>query len=183
MEDQKKLFFIDAETDGLHGPFISVAIIVTDAECNEIDRKYFGIKKDNLKILDKWTMEHVVPYLGDYEECLDENELLDAFWIEWTKYKDEARAVGDVVFPVEARLFQKCIDKNKLDRCFQGPFPLLDISNMLYANGVNPLIERSLYLKEHNIILDVNNSNFDVQHNALYDVRVMIEVYKYLKNK
>ena len=46
MLDKKTLFFIDAETDGLYGAFISVAIVVLDPECNEIERHYLGIKKE-----------------------------------------------------------------------------------------------------------------------------------------
>lgn len=29
---KKKLFFVDAETDGLYGTFLSIAVIVTDKE-------------------------------------------------------------------------------------------------------------------------------------------------------
>lgn len=37
---KKELFFVDAEMDGLYGTFLSIAVIVTDYEGNELERHY-----------------------------------------------------------------------------------------------------------------------------------------------
>ena len=171
---KNKLFFIDAETDGLNGSFISVAIIVTDMECKEIERLYCGISKEKLDVKDEWTIKNVLPILGQYEEVNNEEELLERVWQSWEKYSNCAYAIGDVIFPVEARLFQKCIMKNVSERGMQGPFPLLDLASLLYANKIDPLCDREKILC---------NQNDNLQHNALYDVETMIKIYKYLKEK
>lgn len=170
----KNLLFIDAETDGLYGPFISVAIIVTDSDCKEIERFYYGIKRENLNIKTQWVIENVVPYLGEYEECESEHELLKKVWEVWSKYKDTSYAIADVCFPVEARLFERCVGED-LARYYEGPFPLLDLSSFLYAKGVDPLIDRKKLVDEDTLL---RLSREGRQHNALYDIEIAIEIYK-----
>ena len=170
---KNKYFFIDAECDGLNGAFISVAMIVTNEKFNEIERKYIGICKDKLIVNDKWTRENVVPYMGEYYGVSSECELLEEVWHFWRKYADEAYAVGDVIFPVEARLFQKCINRDITNRNLQGPFPLLDLSSLIFAKRMNPLIPREQIISSDRIITGK-------RHNALYDVEIMIENFKYL---
>jgi hypothetical protein len=166
---QKNLFFIDAETDGLHGSFISVGIIVTDARCNEIQRFYYGVDRKTLNVTDAWTREHVLPILGDYEACADEEELLQKVWEAWLSYADNAYAVGDVIFPVEARLFQRCVLLDEPNNRYKAPFPLLDLSSLLYSKGLDPLTDRESLLEQ---------KPEGIQHNALYDVEVMVGNYK-----
>ena len=74
---QTKILFIDAETDGLYGSFLTVGLVVTDDAGNMIEKAYYGIKKENMMISDVWTRENVFPVLGDYEACEDEAELLE----------------------------------------------------------------------------------------------------------
>ena len=170
VEMQKNnLFFIDAETDGLYGKFLTVAIIVTDNNLNEIERAYFGIRKEDMDVKSKWVIENVLPILGEYDEVNSEGELLDKVWELWRKYADNAYAVANVPIPVESRLFAKCVEKDLSNREFQGPFPLIDISSMLLAKDINPLEERGILIGEH--------SKGNV-HNALYDVEVMIKIYR-----
>lgn len=167
----KGLFIIDAETDGLYGSFLSVAVLITDSNYNILREEYYGIKKANLHIQNEWVKTNVVPIMGEYEECADEQELLDKVWDLWIAYKDQVQAIADVVYPVEVRLFQKCVDMHPEERYFQGPYPLLDLSSLLYAKGYDPLVERKTLLKEPEIVK---------QHNALDDVRMTLEIYKEL---
>ena len=102
---QTKFLFIDAETDGLYGSFLTVGRVVTDDAGNMIEKAYYGIKKENMMISDVWTRENVFPVLGDYEACEDEAELLEKVWAFWMKYREEAYAAADVMYPVESRLF------------------------------------------------------------------------------
>lgn len=174
----RKLFFIDAETDGLHGSFIAVAIIVTDSECNEINRSYIGIKKENLVVNDPWTRENVLPILGEYREMQTEQELLEEVWKIWRENSD-AYMVGDVIFPVEARLIQRCIDLNQEERKFQGPYPFIDLSNILFASGFDPDCSRNELLLQLCFQQDYMKISGQ-QHNALYDVETTILLYKSL---
>ena len=167
----EKLFFIDAETDGLNGKFISVGIVVTDMKCNEIERVYYGIRKDKLIVTDPWTKENVLPFMGDYVEVEDEGELLEKVWKMWEKHGDESYAIADVIYPVEARLFQKCVYADEVNRCKKGPFPFIDISSLLYAKNIDPLTSREQLIGDEHIM----NGRI---HNAMYDVEVMIAIYK-----
>ena len=166
----RKLFFVDAETDGLYGAFLSVAVVVTTADCREVERSYYGIRRENLHVRDPWVREHVLPIMGDYIACEDEAELLEQVWKLWEKYRKEAYAIGDVISPVEARLFAECA-RSDSRRTFLAPYPLLDLSSLLYANGIDPLEERSRLL---------GGLPEGKEHNALDDVLTSIEIYRKL---
>ena len=165
----KNLFFIDAETDGLYGPPISVGVIVTDHFCRGIERAYYGIDKEKLEVHDPWVRENVLPILGNYENVKDENELLEKVWELWDKYRDKAYAVADVAFPVEMGIFQKAVKAAPDDRKFNGPYPFIDISGILLARGIDPLTERKSL---------INMNSKDKQHNALFDVEMSVEIWK-----
>ena len=40
---RKNLFFLDAETDGLYGKFLSIAVIILNSEYEELERLYIPI--------------------------------------------------------------------------------------------------------------------------------------------
>lgn len=166
------LVFVDAETDGLYGGFLTVGLIAVSNRGIELERAYYGIQKEHIQVQDVWVQEHVLPVLGDYESCRNEDELLNKTWEFWMKYADHAYAVADVPFPVESRLFEKCVRKNIQGRKFKAPFPLLDISSMLYVKGYDPLMERRLAAEE--------NESPDSQHNALYDVQLSVQIWRKL---
>lgn len=165
----KNLFFIDAETDGLYGAFISAAVVVTTEDCREIERHYYGISKKKLQARERWVQENVLPVMGEYTPCENEKELLEQVWTVWERYQEDAYAIGDVVYPVEARLFMECVRNDEAHRRFQAPYPLLDLSNIMYAKGINPMTERKKL---------ADNESTGRQHNALDDVLMTIEIYK-----
>lgn len=171
----KKLFFIDAETDGLYGAFISAAVVVTTEEGKEVERFYYGIRKEKLNVHEAWVVENVLPVMGAYTPCEDEEELVERVWKAWEKYKDDSYAIGDVIYPVEARLFLECVKHDESRRTFQAPYPLLDLSALLYAKGIDPLEEREKLLGD--IARKVG------RHNALGDVLISIEIYKKIFEK
>ena len=154
---EKNLFFIDVETDGLYGDFISAAVLVASPEGRELERHYYGIAREVLQVTDGWTREHVLPILGDYSPCQSQQELLEAVWQLWLRHRDTAYAIGNVVFPVEARFFAACVAIDPAERAFLAPYPLLDLSSILYALGLDPLSDP---LPEPEAMT----------HNALYDI-------------
>lgn len=167
----KGLFIIDAETDGLYGSFLSVAVLITDSNYNILREEYYGIENAKLQVQSEWVKANVIPILGEYEACANEQELLEKVWALWIAYQDQVYAIADVAYPVEMRLFQKCVDRCPEERNFQGPYPLLDLSSLLFAKGVDPLAERKTLLKT------LKNMQ---QHNSLEDVRMTLEIYKKL---
>lgn len=167
---EKNLLFIDAESDGLYGPFISVAMILTDFHGNELKRYYWGIDREKLQAEDAWVRENVIPKMGDYEACEDEAGLLEKVWEVWEENRDTAYALADVGVPVEARLFERCVARDPEDRKMKAPFPMLDLSGILWAKGFDPLIDKHVLLGEE--------ENPTGQHNALYDIEQTVKAYR-----
>ena len=168
----EKYLFVDAETNGLYGEFITVAMIVTDENGNEIDCFYEGIKIDAKSEYTKWVIDNVLPYLGEYTVRETQEELLKEVWKFWLKWKGQVYVIADIPYPVEARLFSKCVEENVEEREFLAPFPLLDLGSMLFIKNKEPLIERDSLLQEQ---------REGIVHNALSDVKTMIKIWKMLR--
>ena len=162
-----KYMFIDAETDGLYGPFLSIAAIVCDAEGEEESIFYACRSCTPEEITEEWVLENVYPYLKSDNLYEEEEGLLSSFWRFYMEHKD-CICIGDVIYPVESRLFERCVRANLSERSFQGPYPLMDLSSMLYVRGMDPLTERSSLM---------NRSDY-IPHYALDDVRMSIAIWK-----
>lgn len=172
---KRNLLFIDAESDGLYGPFLSVAIVAVNGDGEELERGYYGIAREKMQVSDPWVREHVVPLLGDYEPCENEQELLEKVWNFWCRYLEGSWLVADVVYPVESRLFEQCVARNAGERMWLAPYPLLDLSSMLYAVGIDPTEER---------VKLVGDQRDVYSHNALWDVELSVEIWKkYIRSK
>ena len=170
----QKFLFVDAETNGLYGEFITVAMIVTNKDGEELDRFYEGIRIESKESYLPWVRENVLPYLGEYHIRETEEELLKSVWEFWLKYKDSVYVIADIPYPVEARLFTRCVEQNREKREFQGPFPLMDFSSMLFIKGIDPLVERD------SLLIGKREGKI---HNALSDVKTMIQLWKVLGEK
>lgn len=164
-----KFVFVDAETDGLYGSFLTVGMIVVNQAGEELDRKYVGISRENMHVSNEWVMENVIPVMGVYEPCQNQEELLESVWTFWQKWSDEAYAVADVAFPVEHRLFEACVRQSPEERSFRAPYPLLDLSSFLWAQGIDPLAERNALLSEPQL---------RKTHNAIDDVEIAIAIWR-----
>ncbi|TYQ16306.1 UNVERIFIED_CONTAM: hypothetical protein Cloal_2832 [Acetivibrio alkalicellulosi] len=163
-------FFVDAETDGLYGEAIAIAAIVVNQEGVEVDvfcGKIQGLTHETIK--DEWTKENVLPLLGDDLTEFENGEmLLEAFWHFWIKYQQDALCIADVQYPVEAGIFRKCVEKSTKERIFLGPFPLLDLSTLLYVKGIDPLADRQ-------ILSGLKDTR---RHHPLDDVRISAEIWR-----
>lgn len=164
-----KYVFLDVESDGLYGNFLTAALIVVDNEGNEISRAYYGICKEHMHVTDPWVIEHVLPIIGDYEECENEKQLLQKTWDFWLQYQETAYMICDVAYPVECRFLRACVALNQSEYMCKAPFPLIDLSSLLMAKGYDPLYERKHFASKY---------KEECVHNALYDVEVAIEVWK-----
>lgn len=152
--------FVDAETDGLYGPFLSVAALVTDGENRELCHFYGAVFPERAEIRSPWVREHVLPSLGQAELFFSgEADLTEAFWRFWLAHRETCLCIADVGVPVEARLFSLCVSRDPQTREFLGPYPLLDLSTLLLARGLDPLADRGrlsgLALTPHDPLHDV----------------------------
>ena len=78
---------------------------------------------------------------------------------------------ADCPYPVETNLIHSYIKeqvKNPSFNSFNGPYPFLDITSMLLARGVNPMVE-------------VERLDYEIKHSALGDslqsLRLLVESY------
>ena len=166
----KTYVFLDAETDGLYGDFLSAALAATDEAGNILEKAYYGLSPRLLEgVKTPWVRENVLPVMGVYTPVDSREELLEAVWSFWMKYRETGYLIGDVVYPVEVRLLQACVEVSPEERMFLAPFPLLDISSMLYAVGQDPDADRYALLGE-----PVSG----MQHNPLQDVETTIRLWK-----
>lgn len=169
---KKNTFFVDAESDGLYGKFLSVAVLVTDENGQEIDRFYGAVKTNVEDISTQWVKENVYPYLDNADTLFDsEKLLLESFWDFWTKYRETADCVAYVEYPVETRLFSTCVMHNPEERQFLGPFPLYDLATLLESKSID---------------FDCNIQELSgmdlVSHDAMNDVKMCANVWrKYIK--
>ena len=170
-------FFVDAETDGLYGSFLSVAAIVLDDMGKEVADFYGTIMDPEKHVSVQWVRDNVLPYLndpvrsdGDY--YASEQDLIEAFYSFYTEYAD-CDVIADVPVPVEARLFIKAVGNDIKGREFKAPFPLMDLSSMLYIKGYSPHVERRT-------VVDCDDLRL---HNSFDDVRMSIRIWKKLKGE
>lgn len=138
-----------------------------------MERHYWGIATDKLNVKTQWVLDNVIPIMGDYEACTDERELLSKTWEVWEKFHKSSYVIADVCYPVEVRLFEKCVYMDLQNRIEVGPFPLIDLSSILLAKGIDPLIERTELL----------HHNLGRRHNALHDVEISIEIWKMVMSR
>lgn len=167
----EKIMFVDAETDGLYGQVLSIGAIVIDDKGNECEQFYMKQKIELSEIKDEWVKENVYFILGDGPECETEDALLEEFWKFYIEHS-ECNVIADVPYPVECSLFHKCVLKDEENRKWLAPFPLMDLSSMLFAKGIDPQADRKVLLNES-----------IQQHNALEDVRMSIAIYEKYINK
>ena len=154
------LFVMDAETDGIYGNVLSIAVKVIYS-FSEIDRFYGAVKIKKEEIATEWVKENVFDTLKNAEIFFNtENELLEAFWEFYSKYYKEYDVIADVAYPVETGIFRKCIEKDKESREKLSPFPIYDLESFLVAKGYDKLADREKLaktdLKRHDAMNDVD---------------------------
>ena len=163
-------FFIDAEADGLYGNIIAIGVIVLDENDEETDVFNAKIDLSVYTVTDEWTKENVIPLLtNDMTTYNNEYDLLEAFWKFYLKYRENSNCISDVSYPVEAGLFRKCIEHDLDKRKLLGPYPLIDLSNLLFFKKIDPLTERT----------SLADAGLE-RHNPLNDVRITARIWRQL---
>lgn len=166
-------FFVDAESDGLYGPFLSIAAMVTDEKGAELDRFYVSVKISPEQIKTEWVKENVYPDLKNADaRCDNESELLEAFWQFWIKHRTDSVCISYVQYPVESRLFMRCVMENESQRAFLAPFPIYDLSTLLAAR-------RFSFDADVQALSGMNLK----AHDAMNDVKMMAAVWNALADE
>lgn len=138
-----KLVF-DVESIGLHGEGFAVGwVVVTDAG-REVASGFLGCNPDNAKGDDDdraWITENVLPHLPELSYDTPVAIRL-GFWYMMKSWKVEypdLQIYADCAWPVEARFLIDCVNDNKQERKWEGPYPLHDIASVFLAKGIDPL--------------------------------------------
>lgn len=161
-------FFVDAESDGLYGKFLSIAAIVTDKTGVELDSFYGSVQITEDDISTEWVKKNVYPYLKNASVFYNSDiDMLEAFWMFWIKHRENADCVSYVPYPVESRLFYSCVNRKIEERQFLAPFPLYDLATVLELKGYH-------YDSDMKELSGLNLSS----HDAMNDVRMIAEVWK-----
>lgn len=163
------LFVVDAETDGLHGEFLSVAAIVTDGDFCEKHRFYGAVRNAESIVENEWVRENVLPGIDNAEVMYDDSrQLRAAFWQFWLEHRQGRMCLADVPCPVESRLFELCAIENGARDKMLTPYPLFDLSTYLLAKGIDPLSDRQKL---------AGNAQL-VRHDAMDDVQMTLRIFK-----
>lgn len=150
----------DVESVGIHGGGFAVGWVNLSASGEVLSEGLlsadpvdaYGYADDR-----RWVLENV-PAL-DYD-CSSVKQVRDRFWVEWMAAKNQgAYLVADVAWPVEANFLLRCVDDLMPGRKWDGPYPLLDLSSILFALGGDPLGEHPRLPRE------------EPKHHPLHDAR------------
>jgi hypothetical protein len=163
-EEASSLYLVfDCESVGLHGETFAVGWVLIDADGTELECGGFQCPEDassGTKEGHQWVKANV-PTLP-FAATSDPIALRTEFWLVWQEAKKRgALLVTDCGWPVEARFLAACVDDSPGSREWDGPYPLIDVSSMLLAYGLNPIntfgrLESEQ--PEHNPVCDARQS-------------------------
>lgn len=134
------LFFaLDMESIGLHGEGFAVGYVVVDALGTEVESGTFACPPGAARGADSdrlWVAQNVPAIIASHSSP---REVRAAFWQRWLHWSAQgARMVADCAWPVEARFLAACVDDHGAAANWQGPYPLLDVSSLAAALGLDP---------------------------------------------
>jgi len=144
-----KFMVFDVESIGLHGEGFAVGYVVVDRSGNRLAEAVYACDP----LLCRGTRdgrEWVAANIPTLSLTHPSPKALRAhFWADWMRWKPEGAVLAaDVAWPVEARFLAECIDDERprlrgdmgaSAREWEGPYPLIDISSVRYAAGLDPL--------------------------------------------
>lgn len=168
MKNTKYMAF-DAESIGLHGDAFAIGFTVTDLNRIVHDEEMYSCSRDLCKGQPsdlEWVNENIPPLKITHKTLI---EMRNAFWEKWQYWKKQgAMLVTDCGWPVESNLLTACINDNVVERMWEGPLPMLDISSLLFITGKDPIATRPRFKSE----LPVHNPLADARQTA----RILIDL-------
>ncbi len=134
-------FVFDVESVGLHGEGFAVAggvyikgvaqsefrfcCPIEEAEGQDSDREWV---KNNVPVMEE---THRTP-----------RGVRQAFWAEWEKAKNnysDVTMAGECIWPVEASFVEACVQQDRENRNWGGPYPFHEIASFMAAAGMDPM--------------------------------------------
>ena len=139
--DVPDLFMVfDVESIGLHGEGFAVAWVVVNRQGEQLEEGCLACDPDLCQGTEddrEWVKENIPPL-----PCSSPTKfhLRNTFWHAWRNWAARgAWLAADCAWPVEANFLSACVRLNPEERNWEGPYPLLDISGVLLAAGLDPL--------------------------------------------
>jgi hypothetical protein len=133
------LMFFDVESIGLHGEGFAVGWVVVDAagELQEEQRWACPSEAATGEASDRdWVAANVPALAVTHDSPI---ALRAAFWAVWQVWRERgACLVADCPWPVEAGFLSACVKDLGPSSHWQGPYPLLDVSTLVWAAGHDP---------------------------------------------
>lgn len=130
---------IDVESIGLHGEAFAVASVILQ-NTKIVAETCFACHPDQASGLAEdrhWVEQNCI---GISPNCRDPQEVRFHFWKEWLFWKERgAMMIADCAWPVEGRFISRCINDNRCERNWLGPYPLHDVASMRLIKGLDPL--------------------------------------------
>lgn len=137
-------FVFDVESIGLHGQAFAVAGGVYDRDGNTLHEFAFHCHPDNAdgELSDRdWIMANVSQSTASVGK-IEPRGVRNAFWREWIDAKEKWPGITMAVecgWPVEARFLNACIDDDRGERNWSGPYPMHEIASVMLAAGMDPM--------------------------------------------
>ena len=155
MLNNKNIFSLDCETDGLYGKCFAVGVFVLSPEGLIID-KFSGISQIE-EVTNDWVKENELPELGGLKIFSTRKQMRNSFWEFWMKHKESCICISDIGTPVESGFFKQCVLDDLENHQWDAPYPLHEVATLLFAKGIDPDINRIEYsginteaIKQHN---------------------------------
>lgn len=136
-----KVMTLDVESVGLHGEGFAVGWSVRNKQGQEIDSGYLGCPIVTAKGEDSdrlWVAENICPHLPE-PNCVNPYEVRSRFWEKWISWRTHAAPYAERGWPVEANFLSACVQDSWRERCWTGPYPLMEVATVLEVAGLNPL--------------------------------------------
>lgn len=137
-------FVFDVESIGLHGQAFAVAggIYTRDGSTlREFAFHCHEYRADGEMADRVWVNEHVtVSSLSAIVEC--PRDVRSMFWRVWADAKETYPGIQMAVecgWPVEARFLNACVDDDRGERTWSGPYPMHEIASIMLAAGMDPM--------------------------------------------
>jgi len=138
------IFVFDVESVGLHGQAFAVAggiyqngIALEEFAYHCCHEYAQGTHEDS-----KWVQANVQIHPTS-ENCFGVNDICERFWKYWTLIRRKHNNIKMFVecgWPVEAHFINACIDLNRYERNWDGPYPLHEIASIMLVAGMDPLV-------------------------------------------
>lgn len=162
----EKFLIVDCETPGLDGQTAAVATLLVEGLRPKAGY-LFRVPVDRVRGTadgHKWYRDNVsfnleLPGLVRAAEHQFDTyaKLAGYFWQNWFLWQalGYKQMFADCPWPVEARFLLDCVDHQRCESAFEGPYPLLDIESMVRLAGIKDEdIPRAAALPLHNPMAD-----------------------------